>query len=120
MKLSRSQFKLIIVLAAVFFVGLTFWRTPTLFAAFTLTRSPLVGTQADELNPYSDKGSHYEMTVGGEKVHIKKNAPEFTLEKWGGEETITVKRKGTFKSSERIGQTKVRSRWRHKDRYTFE
>jgi hypothetical protein len=52
-------------------------------------------------NPYSDKGTHYEMIVDEDKVRIAKDKPEFTLERWGGEETITIKRAGSFNNSKK-------------------
>lgn len=68
-----------------------------------------VVTVDNQIDPYVDKGSYYELSLAEDKVEISKTEAEVTLNKWGGEEQITVKRVGDFKTSERSLLSTTRS-----------
>lgn len=61
-----------------------------------------------QIDPYTDAGSHYEVRIEGERVTIDKNEPRVTLERWGGEESLVVKKTGNYGKSDRPFLSKQR------------
>lgn len=62
----------------------------------------------EDINPYEDKGTHYEVGVSNNAVNIDKNTNEVQLTRWDSKESITIKPVGDYLPSDRNLLSKVR------------
>lgn len=58
-------------------------------------------TLDNQIDPYTEKASSYEVLIEGETVEISKDRPEIKLNRWGGEEGLTVKKTGNYGEAKR-------------------
>jgi len=63
-----------------------------------------------QIDPYIEKGATYEVQIEGETVEIAKARPEVKLNRWGGEEVLTVKKSGAYGQAKR-GWFSRQQRW---------
>lgn len=54
-----------------------------------------------QIDPYTEKAATYEVQIEGETVEIAKDRPEVKLNRWGGEESLTVKKSGDYGEAKR-------------------
>lgn len=61
----------------------------TTLIGLTMAGGGVAVTDAQK-NPYTEKTSHYELSVAGDKVEVSKDEPKITLSRWNDEARITI------------------------------